>query len=333
VIIPARKPLGHCGETDRSRNVAELPLISIIICTRNRALLLRKAIASVVSQNFPQSEYEVVIVDNGSTDQTSDIAREFQDRAQIRYIQEKRVGLCIARNTGWRVAEGRYIAFFDDDAIACPGWLQAIRRAFEDPERPIGVVGGRVRPIWEREPPSWLADEIAGSLTIVDWGPFDKTIDDLRREWLVGANMAVPKAILLEVGGFHPWLDRVGSSLLSSGDVYLQREIIRRGFCCQYVPQIAIKHLVPTSRLNQRWFLRRFFWQGVSDAVMYLIENAPSPPERLRPAALRGMRLISSWRRLTALALPTEQPEVFTRKCFALIDLGFILGLLGLARH
>jgi glycosyltransferase involved in cell wall biosynthesis len=287
----------------------------------------------VVCQNFPRSEYEVVIVDNGSTDQTSEIAREFQERAQIRYIHEERVGLCIARNTGWRAAEGRYIAFFDDDAIACPGWLNAIRRAFEDTIRPIGIAGGRVTPIWERQPPSWLANEIAGSLTIVDWGPFDKTISDLRSEWLVGANMAVPKAILAEVGGFHPWLDRVGTNLLSSGDVYLQREIIRRGFCCQYVPKIAVKHLVPTSRLNQRWFLRRFFWQGVSDAVMYLIENKPSLAGRLHPVVFRSMQLISSWRRLTALALPTERPEAFKRKCFVLIDLGFILGLLGLARH
>jgi glucosyl-dolichyl phosphate glucuronosyltransferase len=313
--------------------VAKLPLISVIICTRNRAFLLRKAITSVVSQNFPKPDYEVVIVDNGSTDQTPEIALEFQDRAQIRYIHEERIGLCIARNTGWRAAEGRYVAFFDDDAMACSGWLDAIKGAFQDSNLPIGVVGGRVTPIWEREPPSWLANEIVGSLTIVDWGPVDKNIKDIRREWLVGTNMAVPKAILIEVGGFHPWLDRVGTNLLSSGDVFLQREIMRRGFCCRYVPKIAVQHLVPASRLDQRWFVRRFFWQGVSDAVMYLIENSPSPRERLRLAAYRSMTLTRSWRRLTALPLRTEQPEAFKDKCFVLIDLGFILGMLGLARH
>jgi glucosyl-dolichyl phosphate glucuronosyltransferase len=311
--------------------VAEIPLISVIICTRNRALLLRKAISSVVSQDFPKTDYDVVIVDNGSTDQTPEIVQEFHDRARIRYIYEERIGLCIARNTGWRAAEGRYVAFLDDDAIACPGWLDAIRVAFEDAI--LGVVGGRVTPIWERKPPSWLATEIAGSLTIIDWGPVDKNIKDIRREWLVGANMALPKAILIEIGGFHPWLDRVGTNLLSSGDVFLQKEIIRRGFCCRYVPRIAVEHLVPASRLDQRWFLRRFFWQGVSDAVMYLIENSPSPRERLRFAAYRSMTLTRSWRRLTALPLRTEQPEAFKDKCFVLIDLGFILGMLGLARH
>ena len=311
--------------------VAEIPLISVIICTRNRALLLRKAISSVVSQDFPKTDYDVVIVDNGSTDQTPEIVQEFHDRARIRYVYEERIGLCIARNAGWRAAEGRYVAFLDDDAIACPGWLDAIRVAFEDAI--LGVVGGRVTPIWERKPPSWLANEIAGSLTIIDWGPVDKNIKDIRREWLVGANMALPKAILIEIGGFHPWLDRVGTNLLSSGDVFLQKEIIRRGFCCRYVPSIAVEHLVPASRLDQRWFLRRFFWQGVSDAVMYLIENSPSPRKRLCLAAYRSMTLTRSWRRLTALPLRTEQPEAFKDKCFVLIDLGFILGMLGFARH
>jgi glucosyl-dolichyl phosphate glucuronosyltransferase len=313
--------------------MADLPLISVIICTRNRAALLQKAIASVVSQDFPQPNYEVVIVDNGSTDQTPEIVREFQDRARIRYVHEERVGLCIARNTGWRAAEGRYVVFFDDDAIASTGWLDAIRRAFEDSVPPIGVVGGRVTPIWEKEQPPWLANEIAGSLTIVDWGPVDKTIKDIRREWLVGANMAIPKAILIEVGGFHPWLDRVGTNLLSSGDVFLQKEIMRRGFRCRYVPKIAVEHLVPASRLNQRWFLRRFFWQGVSDAVMYLIEKTPSSRERLRLVVYRSLNLTRSWRRLSALPFRTEQPEVFKGKCFVLIDIGFILGLLGVARH
>jgi glycosyltransferase involved in cell wall biosynthesis len=308
-------------------------VISVVICTRNRAALLEKAMASVVSQDFPGSAYEMVIVDNGSTDRTPQVVGEFQDRAQIRYIREERVGLCIARNTGWRAAEGRYVAFFDDDAIAGPGWLGAIQEAFEEDIPRTGVVGGRVYPIWELNRPSWLADEIAGSLTIIDWGLVAKVIKDIRREWLVGANMAVPKSVLTEVGGFHPWLDRVGANLLSSGDVFLQKEIMRRGFCCRYVPKIAIQHIVPASRLNQRWFLRRFFWQGVSDAVIYLIENAPSPLRRLRLALYRSANVIGLWRHAKTLLVRTEQPEVFKFKCFALIDIGFILGLLGVARH
>ena len=308
-------------------------LISVVICTRNRADLLAKAIASIVGQEFPRSEYEIIIVDNGSTDHTPEVVRSVQDGAEVRYIREEQIGLCIARNRGWREAGGRYIAFFDDDAIALPGWLKVVCEAFESVPDAVGVVGGPVDPIWEGVRPQWLADEIAGSLTIIDWGSSLKIIQDIRREWLVGANMAVPKAVLMEIGGFHPWLDRVGNNLLSSGDVFLQKQIIRRGYRCVYVPDMAVRHLVPLSRLRQEWFLRRFFWQGVSDAVMHLIETVPSRAERLRLALVLSAKVALSPLKLAALISPTERPDVFKTKCLALIDIGFTLGLLGAAKH
>ena len=286
------------------RNLSGLlpaPLISVILCTRNRAMLFEKAMASVIRQDFPKSDYEIVVVDNGSTDGTRDIVRGFQHQAAVRYVREDRIGLCMARNTGWQAAAGRYIALFDDDALARPGWLQAIRDAFARSSRSIGLVGGRVDPIWQGQRPVWLADEIAGSLTIVDWGSTEKIIEDMRREWLVGANMAAPKTILAEVGGFHPWLDRVGDNLLSSGDVFLQKEIMRRGYQCLYVPAIAIEHLVPPSRLTKAWFMKRFFWQGVSDAVMHLIENAPTSAGRLQLALARAVTVLRSPKRLGSL--------------------------------
>jgi glycosyltransferase involved in cell wall biosynthesis len=296
-------------------------------------MLLEKAMASVVRQDFPKSDYEIVVVDNGSTDGAADIARGFQHQAEVRYVREERIGLCIARNTGWQAAAGRYIAFFDDDAIARPGWLQEIRDAFVHAPGSIGVVGGRVDPIWKGPRPAWLADEIAGSLTIVDWGPMEKIIQDIRREWLVGANMAMPRTLLAEVGGFHPWLDRVGDNLLSSGDVFLQREIMRRGYHCLYVPAIAIEHLVPPSRLTKDWFMKRFYWQGVSDAVMHLIENAPAPAERLRLAFARAMAVMRSPKRLRSLMASGSESESFKAKCLALVDIGFIAGLLGAAKR
>jgi glycosyltransferase involved in cell wall biosynthesis len=307
-------------------------LITVIICTRNRANLLREAMASVVEQGIPKSDYEIVVVDNASTDETPDVVAEFRGSAHIRYVHEEKLGLCIARNTGWRAASGRYVVFFDDDAIALPGWLQAVLDGFEAEPR-AGVIGGHVHPLWEEHRPEWLMDAIAGSLTIVDWGASAKVIRDIRREWLVGANMAIPKAVLEEVGGFHPWLDRVGKNLLSSGDVFLQKEIMRRGYQCFYFPAMAIQHRVPATRLERRWFLRRFYWQGVSDAVMHLIEESPSPLGRFRLALARGAALLRSRRKLSSLLLPAESPEAFTDKCLTLIQLGFIAGLLGAARH
>ena len=112
-------------------------------------------------------------------------------------------GLCHARNAGWRAARGFYIAFLDDDTIACEGWVTSIVDAFT--ARPdAGAVGGRVVPLWLAPRPSWLSDRVTLALTIVDWSPVPKVLTDLRTEWLVGANMAVRIDLLWVIGGFRP---------------------------------------------------------------------------------------------------------------------------------
>jgi len=254
------------------------------------------------------------VVDNDSNDFTSDVVHQFQNRARVRYLKETRIGLCIARNTGWRSAAGKYIAFFDDDAIASPGWLAAVREGFANSSQAVGVIGGPVRPIWEKPRPEWLPDEIVCSLTVIDWGSSEKFIEDISREWLVGANMAVPKALLTEVGGFHPWLYRVGNNLLSSGDVFLQKEIARRGYSCLYKPSMVIGHVIPASRLKREWFIRRYYWQGVSDAVMHLIETNPSYLGRVRLAVTRAIRLLRSALGRSHLISRATSPEHFAQK-------------------
>jgi glucosyl-dolichyl phosphate glucuronosyltransferase len=313
---------------------AETSFVSVVLCTRNRAASLEAALQSIVEQDFPRDRYEIVLVDNASTDATPDLARSFAAVADLRYIREERIGLCIARNTGWQAARGPIVAYFDDDAVAGPSWLAAIADAFvRHGDSRIGVIGGPVSPLWQAPRPPWLADVVAGSLTIVDWGREEKVLVDIDREWLVGANMALPKRVLEETGGFHPWLDRVGSSLLSSGDVFLQKAVIQRGYACLYVPEMAIEHLVPPSRLGQDWFLKRFYWQGVSDAVMHLIEQSPPPRQRVRVAWSRARHLMRNRRRLRSLFASGASPETFALKCFAWLDIGFILGLLGAARR
>ena len=312
---------------------ASILRISVVLCTRNRADLFDKAMASVVAQDFPKDAYEIIVVDNGSTDHTADVAQRHAAQANVRYVLEQRVGLCIARNTGWQAARAPYVVLFDDDALAKPGWLAAAAEAFEQSPPTVGVIGGRVDPIWLAPRPGWLSDEIAGSLTVVDWGSETKVIPDLGREWLVGANMGAPKAVIEKLGGFHPWLDRVGTNLLSSGDVHLQKEAVRHGYECLYVPAMAIDHLAPPARLNQPWFTKRFYWQGISDAVMEIIDRSPSKKRRLRLAFDRLKRLLKTPGRLKALFARTEDPALFRLKCYALIDLGFVAGMLGAARR
>ena len=317
------------GGADPAPEARETPLlVSVVICTYNRADLLDRAIRSVVEQPLKAGTHEIIVVDNGSTDRTREVVRRFESAGSVRYVFEAEMGLCNARNTGWRQARGRYIAYLDDDAIASPGWLAAIEEAFATTPG-AGIVGGRVDPVWEAERPAWLSDDIARSLTILDWSDRPKLILDIRSEWIVGANMAVPATVLADTGGFHPWLDRVGTRMLSSGDVFLQKQILRRGYSCLYHPDMAIQHLVPKSRLEKGWFVRRYFSQGLSDAAMQLIEETPSIARRVSLALSMALGLLGSPRKLRNLVSPGNNPARFTEKCFLMIKVGHIAGLLG----
>lgn len=309
-----------------------LPLISVVICTHNRSDYLVKAIRSVLEQDISSCEYELMVVDNNSIDATAKIVGNFSHLGNLRYVFEPELGLCNARNTGWRNAKGRYVAYLDDDAIAAPGWLSAIREAFAMTPPP-GVVGGPAFPIWESDRPAWLSDDVAVSLAILDWSDTPKPITNLKREWLVGANMAVPVSVLSEVGGFHPWLDRVGTQMLSSGDVFLQKKIIEKGYICLYYPTMAVRHHIHQSRLRKEWFIRRYYAQGLSDFIMQLIETNPSRIERFRTALTMAADIMFSPRKLSALVLPSKRPKRLTEKFFTLIKIGHIAGLIGAFRR
>ena len=310
------------------------PAVSVVICTLDRAGYLRGALRSLVGQSLPGDGWEVLVVDNGSADDTPAVVRAFAEALPLRYLVEPTLGLCHARDRGWREARGRLVAYLDDDAVAEPGWLAAVRAAFaRSPD--VGVAGGPVRPIWEAPPPPWLSEHAARALTIVDWPGGPKLLPDVGREWLVGANMAAPRAVLEAVGGFHPRLDRIGRNMLSSGDVFLQQQLLERGWTVAYEPAMAVGHAVTPARLTKRWFRRRYYWQGISDAVMQQIVQAPPPPRAacVRDAARRAAGLLRSPAQLRALLLPTDDPARFTEKCFAWIAVGHVAGLLHAARR
>ena len=316
-----------------TEGVSAPPVVSVVICTHNRATYLEKALGSVLAQLSDHGSTEVLVVDNGSTDRTPQVVRDAQARSSVRYLREDRLGLCHARNAGWRAARGSYVAYLDDDAMALPGWTETVRRVFHALPS-VGVVGGPAMPRWEMDPPSWLSDHAARALALVDWPGGPKCIEDLDQEWLVGANMAVRRGVLEETGGFHRSLDRVGTNMLSNGDVHLQRQAIRLGYACYYDPGMAVRHVVPSERLDKRWFVRRYYWQGVSDAAMELVDDAPSPARRLLEAGRRAGRLVIRHpNQALALLRPTSHPESFTVKCCGWIEVGHIAGLLGAAKR
>ena len=247
--------------------------ISAIICTYNRAEYLKKALQSLVDQTLPQQHYEIIVVDNGSTDNTKAIVEGFKQCENLRYIYEPIMGLSQARNTGWGNAQGEFITYLDDDAIACPEWLQRIVQAFNTVRPQPGSVGGKVIPIWEVERPPWLPKELDRLLSITDWADRPTFLmDDF--QFLAGTNVAYPRYVLDEVGGFSTSLGRKASSLLSCEEILLKRQLKRRNLGSYYDPDLYVYHHIPAERLTKRWFYRRAFWQGASDAILRHLETS-----------------------------------------------------------
>jgi len=320
------EPLPH--HPDRSGGDAgAAPHISVVICTHNRSAYLQKAVRSVLGQDYPTDRYELVVVDNASTDSTADQVRPLSEAGRLRYVLEPKLGISFARNRGWREAMGRYVAYLDDDAVAGPGWLRAIEEAFRAaPE--AGAIGGRVDPIWEAKRPDWLDDDLVVSLGIIDWGEEPKTLPDPRMEWLVTANLAVPPSVMADIGGFETRLGRVGDKLVGGEDTFFQKELMRRGFPCFYYPDMKVTHHVPASRLKKRWFLRRYYSEGICKALMKRIEDRPSVARRMSMALSSAFKLLMSPVDMLSILLPAGTPRQFSRKCHSLIRLGYIAGLL-----
>ncbi|RUS42677.1 glycosyltransferase family 2 protein [Cohnella sp. AR92] len=237
---------------------------SVAICTHNRASDVREALLSLAPQRFGDS-FEVIVVDNGSTDQTAQTVQEFGRTASfpVHYVYEGRLGLSVARNRAIREAKGEFILFLDDDAVASPDWIGGIVSVFDkDPK--IGCVGGRIEPAWEGEAPDWLPEENRSLYTILDYSAEVREMRDSAMPY--GANVAFRRSIFDSMAMFREDLGRVGSNLLSSEESELI-ERIRGKYSVYYTPHASVLHKIPRSRMNRKWLLRRIYWQGVSRAV------------------------------------------------------------------
>lgn len=247
-------------------------IFSVVICTHNRADYLARSLLGIAKQDFPADRYEVLIVDNASSDDTRQRVELLQSADRpLRYIYESQLGLSVARNKGWKEATGKYIAYLDDDAIPSETWLKSASDTLEKGPKDIGILGGPVLPIWESERPRWLSDQMLSLLSMVDLGPEPQYVDG--DFGIVGANMIIPRDLLERCGGFSSKVGRVGSSLLSSEEVLLKRQLASFGFRGYYTPDAWVEHHAPAERLTKAWFLERNYWQGRSSTALTRLEG------------------------------------------------------------
>ena len=304
------------------------PRITATICTRNRADYLGKALKSLSAQTLPPSDFEVLVVDNASTDRTVTLVNEMKTSLpSLRYIFEGAVGLSRARNAAIREARSPYIAFLDDDAVATSHWLEAILTAFDSVQPAPACVGGRIDPIWEAPRPDWLPDALLGYLTIVNWTAEAVTLD-LSSQYVAGANMAFKTDALRSVGGFNSNLGRVGERLLSGEEIHVQRLLAAAGHKLHYEPRAAVRHHVPAARLTRQWFLDRAYAQGLSGAVMLAVMQRPPRHRRMRMAMHSLVELLLHPKEWAGSWLRAHEAARFASRCEVRRRVGVTWGLL-----
>lgn len=302
--------------------------ISAVICTFNRDRYLGKAIQSLVEQTLETELYEIIVVDNCSTDNTKQIVtEEFAHIPNLRYIYESVLGLSQARNTGWQNARGDYIAYLDDDAIASSVWLEKIVEVFMKVTPQPGIVGGKIEPIWEISRPSWLSDRVARSLTILDWSSTPIFLPD--NQWLAGANIAYPRYLIKAINGFDINLGRKGKKLLSCEESLLNNQLKNNGYQVYYHPEIKIQHHIPASRLEKSWHYQRQYWNGVSVSVVNNHQNQTSFLIRIKQALLLIKNdLLHHLRKLLFSCSNTDEKQWFEEVCLLIYQIGYLYGLL-----
>jgi len=243
------------------------PFMSVIIPTLNRCQVLKNAIASAQGQTWPADQYEIIVVDNGSTDGTSQhVERLAKDsKTLIRVIREPLLGLQNARHAGARAAKGEVLIFTDDDATFEPDWVRAYAEAFAKyPE--MMAAGGPVRPFWETQPPQWLLsymgnEKTFGILSLME--PYQEFRLD-RKGFFFGVNMALRRSVF-DWTGFHPEL--FGTRTIGDGESGLNRDILRRGGLVGYVPEAIVFHHIPPHRMTVN-YIRKWAWH-LGGAQMY----------------------------------------------------------------
>ena len=238
------------------------PFISAIICTHNRDTYLGAAIDSLLTQDY--AHYEVIVVDNASTDTTKAVVEARLPHERLSYIYETTLGLSVARNAGAVAAKGDILAYLDDDAEATVGWLAALAEIYQVNDK-VAIAGGKVTLLWppDTHPPAWLSIGMSGNLGLYDLGDelFPITEPGLTPR---GLNYSIRKAFLDQIGGFDPNLGRVGKNLLSNEELYMTQQALQLGWQVMYSPKALVAHNVAPERMLRGWFLKRSWWQGIS---------------------------------------------------------------------
>jgi len=301
------------------------PDISVVVCTYNRAALLTRTVESLFAQQAEAVRFEILVVDNNSTDNTRAVVESLQTKSPVplHYIFEPRQGNAYARNTGVEQAQAPIVAFIDDDVVAADGWVCAIKSGF-DRYPQLSFIGGKVLPLWDADPPSWLTRSHWAPLALLDYGDEEKEIGGQMPLGLLTANIAFKKEVFIEIGQFSPSLQRVKDAIGSMEDTEFLMRACRGGKTGRYLPGLITWGSIDPERLTKAYHRRWHTGQGHFYGVM----NDPEwERSSFRLAGVPGhlyRETVQNAMRWLARVLTGKQDEAFLHECQLRFFRGFV---------
>jgi len=242
--------------------------ITAAICSYNRARFIIDAVESIFNQGFDKNQYEVIVVDNNSKDNTIALLEAYKNAHpdyHFSYFVETKQGVAHARTRCAMEAKGEIVAFLDDDSTAQPGWLSSIA-AFFDTHADVYSIGGRITPRFLVETPKWYSKYFFGLVGNFDLGKDVKRLT--RHRYPCGANMSFRKKAFDEVGYFNADLGRKGTGLLATEEKDIYNRILRTGKKVYYLPYVEVLHSVEGNKFDANYVRRHSMGIGGGERLM-----------------------------------------------------------------
>lgn len=244
------------------------PHISIIICTYNRVKYIGECLSSLVNQTLSKELYEIVIVNNNSTDNTAEICESFIENYKehnVTYVIERQQGLSFARNRGLKEAEGNIVIFIDDDGQANNDYLEKVYFYFSTEENLVSA-GGKVLPKYEGgTEPKWMSKYLWGLVTKIDYG--NKVGPFQSGRYPVGCNMIFLKSVFDEIGMFDTALGRKGRVGLASEEKEIFLKLSALGKKILYIPDAVVMHNIDKERTTKEYVIKLSIGIGKSERL------------------------------------------------------------------
>ncbi len=236
--------------------------ISVIVCTYNRSDHLQNLLHRFREQIIPDDiKWEVIVVDNNSSDDTSGVVHEFLKRKDfiMCYHRENIQGKSFALNTALNKVSGRIIAFTDDDVLLDRNWLKTVYDTFQKFD--CDGLCGRILLEFPQKPPKWLKEELWGFLGYLNYG--DKVFQ-VKNKAIFGGNMVFTKKIIEKIGRFNTGIGRSGSELSGREDTEFARRIIEAGGKVMYQPSALVWHVIDPKKFRKLYFKKLHYYEGMT---------------------------------------------------------------------